>query len=55
MFMTLDMWRMQSSITEFIGEYEGLFQEGPMSHRPPMRSAIQVVGDFRIGDFDLQS
>ena len=26
-----------------------------MSHRPFLRSAIQVVGDFRIGDFDLQS
>ena len=24
-----------------------------MSHRPFLRSAIQVVGDFRIGDFDL--
>ena len=26
-----------------------------MIHRPFLRSAIQVVGDFRIGDFDLQS
>ena len=26
-----------------------------MIHRPYLRSAIQVVGDFRIGDFDLQS
>ena len=26
-----------------------------MSQRPFLRSAIQVVGDFRIGDFDLQS
>ena len=26
-----------------------------MSHWPFLRSAIQVVGDFRIGDFDLQS
>ena len=43
---------MKRSITE-LGEYEGLFQEGPMSHRPFLRSAIQVVGDFRIGDFDL--
>ena len=25
-----------------------------MIHRPFLRSAIQVVGDFRIGDFDLQ-
>ena len=23
-----------------------------MSHRPFLRSAIQVVDDFRIGDFD---
>ena len=23
-----------------------------MSHRPFLRSAIQVVGDFRISDFD---
>ena len=26
-----------------------------MSHRPFLRSAIQVVGDFRIGDFDRHS
>ena len=26
-----------------------------MIHRPFLRSAIQVVGDFRIGDFDLHS
>ena len=26
-----------------------------MIHRPFLRSAIQVVGDFPIGDFDLQS
>ena len=26
-----------------------------MIHWPFLRSAIQVVGDFRIGDFDLQS
>ena len=26
-----------------------------MIHRPFLRSVIQVVGDFRIGDFDLQS
>ena len=26
-----------------------------MIHRSFLRSAIQVVGDFRIGDFDLQS
>ena len=26
-----------------------------MIHRPFLRSAIHVVGDFRIGDFDLQS
>ena len=26
-----------------------------MIHRPFLRSAIQVVSDFRIGDFDLQS
>ena len=26
-----------------------------MIHRPFLRSAIQEVGDFRIGDFDLQS
>ena len=26
-----------------------------MSHWPFLLSAIQVVGDFRIGDFDLQS
>ena len=26
-----------------------------MIHRPFLRSAIQVVRDFRIGDFDLQS
>ena len=26
-----------------------------MIHRPFLRSAIQVVGDFQIGDFDLQS
>ena len=49
--MTLDLWRMLSSITE-LGEYEGLFQEGPICHRPFLRSAIQVVGDFGIVDFD---
>ena len=26
-----------------------------MIHRPFLRSAIQVVSDFRFGDFDLQS
>ena len=26
-----------------------------MSHRPFLQSAIQVVGDFRIGDFDRHS
>ena len=48
------MGRMLSSITELV-EYEGLFQEGPMNHRPFLRSAIKVVSDFRIGDFDRHS
>ena len=44
---------MSSPITE-LRQYEGLFQEGPMSHQPFLQSAIQVVGDFRIVDFDWQ-